>query len=311
MPDFQSMMAPLLEELASGATLSTGELRAVLAARFALSAEDLGERLPSGRQATFDNRVGWATTYLKHTGLLERPARGRYRITERGRKVLAEHPAGINLKVLSQFPEFHEFRAAKGGPRPAAPLPIPGSVDEGSTPEERIASAYGERRAAVAATLLERIYEQTPDFFERLVLDVLLSMGYGGSGSAGTDLLGRSGDGGVDGVIREDELGLDLIYVQAKRWQDGNVVGRPEIQKFYGALHGQRATKGIFITTSAYSKEAQGFADNATPRVILVDGQQLAGLMIDHGVGVTVTQTYELHRIDLDYFAEEDDGGSG
>jgi restriction system protein len=253
---------------------------------------------------TFQNRVGWAATYLYRTKLIDRPKRAVYRITDRGRQVLAQNPDRVDLKVLSQFDEFEEFRQAKptatGREEPAATT----GADE-QTPEERIDTAHREMRSALAGELLDRIHDQSPEFFEQLVLDVLHGMGYGGSRDDAAERLGQSGDEGVDGVIREDRLGLDLIYVQAKRWK--NVVGRPEIQKFFGALHGQRATKGVFITTSSFSKEAMDYADGVTPRVILLDGKELAQLMIEHAVGVTVARRYEVKRLDLDYFVTDDE----
>jgi len=303
-PDFQSLMRPLLAALEDGEDRAIGSIRATLAAKFELGQEDLDERIPSGRVTTFQNRVGWAATYLYRTKLIERPKRATYRITERGRETLDTHPERVDLKVLSVFPEFEEFRQAKapaagddtGAARPPA--------DE-HTPEERIDGAYRELSAALAGDLLDRVFEQSPGFFEKLVLDVLQAMGYGGSRDDAAQRLGRSGDEGVDGVIREDRLGLDLIYVQAKRWT--NVVGRPEIQRFFGALHGRRATKGVFITTSGFSREALDYADGVSPRVILVDGKELAQLMIEHDVGVTVNRKYEIKRLDLDYFALDDD----
>ena len=276
------------------------------------TADELAQRLPSGRAKTWMNRVGWATTYLLQCGLLERPERSVYRITDRGLKVLAENPERIDLKVLSQFPELAEYRRSKGG---TSDLPKLGTEaaptsDEVQTPEERVDDAYRELRAALAVEVLERIAEQSPEFFEQLVLDVLTAIGYGGTREGAAQRLGKSGDGGVDGVIREDRLGLDQIYVQAKRWKDS--VGRPEIQKFFGALHGQRATKGVFIATSWFSKDAIEYAESVVPRVILVDGKELAELMIDHDVGVSVARTYRLKRLDLDYFASDDaDDGRG
>jgi restriction system protein len=307
-PDFQTMMRPLLVALEDGAEHAIKEVREQLIRDFALSADDLAEELPSGRAKTFPNRVGWATTYLYRCGLLERPRRSVYRITDRGRDVLAKNPDRVDLKVLAQFSEFAEFRQAQGSTSDLPKLGIaapPEAVHE-QTPDERIDAAYRELRAALAADLLERIAEQPPEFFEQVVLDVLHAIGYGGTREGSMQRLGKSGDGGVDGVIREDRLGLDLIYVQAKRWQ--NPVGRPEIQKFFGALHGQRATKGVFIATSTFTKEAIGYADNVTPRVILVDGNELAELMIDYDVGVTVTpaRTYRLKLLDLDYFASDE-----
>jgi len=305
-PDFQTLMRPLLLALEDGNEHPIKDVRDGLAERFGLSDEDLAKELPSGRAKTFANRVGWATTYLYRCGLLERPRRSVYRITDREGEVLVANPDRVDLKVLSQFPEFAQFRQPHGA---TSDLPKLGSdaataASQDQTPEEQIDSAYQELRAALAAEVIERVSEQSPEFFEQLVLDVLSAMGYGGTREGAAQRLGKSGDGGVDGVIREDRLGLDQIYVQAKRWKDP--VGRPEIQKFFGALHGQRATKGVFITTSTFTKDAMDYADSVTPRVILVDGKELAELMIDHDVGVSVARSYRLKRLDLDYFATED-----
>ena len=302
-PDFQTVLRPLLVILNDDHDHAISAVREELAERFSLSRADLEERVPSGRVTRFQNRVGWAATYLYRTKLTERPRRAVYRISDRGRQVLAENPDRIDLGVLSQFAELAEFRHARVKHTDGGELPPITSGDE-QTPEERIDSAYSELRAALAAELLDRVLEQSADFFEKLVLDVLEAMGYGGSHDGSVEQLGKSGDEGVDGVIREDRLGLDLIYVQAKRWQ--KTVGRPEIQKFFGALHGQRATKGLFITTSDFSKEAIAYADDVTPRVILVDGRELTELMIDYGVGVAATHAYELKRLDLDYFVTDD-----
>ncbi len=316
-PDFQTLMRPVVETLSDGGEHSVQSVRAALAERFALSEEDLAAELPSGRAKTFNNRVGWATTYLYRTGLIQRPRRSIYAITERGRTVLSTAPERIDLSVLSQFEEFQEFRRARGRPEPTetaeptgTPTPRPTHADEdaAATPEERVDSAYEELRTALAADLLDRILEQPPSFFEDLVLDVLQKMGYGGTREDAMQRLGRTGDEGVDGVIREDRLGLDLIFLQAKRWSRDRTLGRPEIQRFVGALQGQRATKGVFITTSTFSPDAVSYAETVTPRVILVDGQGLAELMIDYGVGVTVQKTYEVKKVDQDYFVDEDDG---
>lgn len=306
-PDFQTLMRPLLEALASGDDRTITWIRGALAETFSLSQDELEEMIPSGRVTTFQNRVGWAATYLYRTKLIERPKRAVYRISERGLRVLSENPDRVDLKVLGQFEELAEFRQSKSpGAESETDGSAPDASADGQTPEEGIESAYRQLRSALSAELLDRVLEQSPEFFEQLVLDVLHAMGYGGRRDDAAERLGKSGDEGVDGVIREDRLGLDLIYVQAKRWQ--NVVGRPEIQKFFGALHGKRATKGVFITTSTFSKEAVEYADGVTPRVILVDGKELAQLMIEHDVGVAVSGSYELKRVDLDYFvAEEDD----
>lgn len=300
-------MRPLLAVLADGENRSVEAIRSELATHFALSQADIEERIPSGRVTTFQNRVGWATTYLYRTGLIERRHRAVYRITDRGRAISHEHTDRVDLKVLSEFEEFHTFRQRKADPGDTGAQTQPSTSAETLTPEERMESAHRELRSALAADLLDRVAEQSPEFFEQLVLDVLHAMDYGGSRDDAAERLGQSGDEGVDGVIREDRLGLDLIYVQAKRWT--NVVGRPEIQKFFGALHGKRATKGVFITTSTFSRDAVSYAEGVTPRVILVDGRELAELMIEHKVGVTAAREYELKRVNLDYFAASEDDG--
>jgi restriction system protein len=300
-------MRPLLAVHEDGIEHEIAVTRELLADQFGLSEEDRATRIPSGRVTTLQNRVGWAATYLFRTGLLERPKRAHYRITDRGRTVLAEHPERVDLTVLKQFEELDEFRRGEPSAKSSASAPEQ-LTTEVATAEERIDAGYEELHAALAADLLDRVREGTWEFFEQLVLKVLKAMGYGGPEGAVERLGGHGGDEGVDGVIREDTLGLDLIYVQAKSWE--NTVGRPEIQRFFGALHGKRAGKGIFITTSKFSAEARDYAEGVTPRVILVDGRQLAELMIEHDVGVTTLQTFELKRVNLDYFAAADEGGS-
>ena len=309
-PDFQTIMRPLLALVADGAEQPVAALRGALAEQFALTPEELDEELPSGRAKTFANRVGWATTYLYRCGLLDRTSRSVYRITDRGTGVLESHPDRVDLSVLSQFEEFHEFRRARSEPRSAELSDgiAAVAVVDAATPEERVEAAYRELRSALAAELLDRVLDHSPEFFEQLVLDVLHAMGYGGRRDDAVQRLGKSGDEGVDGVIREDALGLDQIYVQAKRWR--NPVSRPDIQKFVGALHGQRASKGVFITTSTFSGEASAYADNITPRVVLIDGKELAQLMIEHDVGVTVGTRYDLKKIDQDYFVADDESGT-
>lgn len=306
-PDYQTLMRPVLALSEDGEDWNAASIREAIISQFQLSPEDVEERLPSGRDTTLRNRVGWALTYLYRAGLLARPRRSVYRITDRGREVLRDHPERVDNSVLDLFEEFREFRsrdAPPPRPRSEATAQAVLPVADDATPEERAASAYRELRAALASDVLERISEQSAEFFEQVVLDVLQAMGYGGSREDAAERLGKSGDEGVDGVIREDKLGLDLIYVQAKKW--ANTVGRPDIQRFVGALHGQRATKGVFITTSTFSREASEYADSVSPRVILVDGPELAQLMIDHGVGVSVATRYEIKRIDLDYFGVEE-----
>lgn len=309
-PDFQTLMRPILAALEDGDEHTMENIRSVVAAAFDLSADDLAAALPSRRAKTFPNRVGWAITYLYRCGLVARPRRSVYAITQRGRDILQEHPERVDLGVLSQFPEFHEFRRPRSDPaaqpHDTAPgTPVVDAADDAATPEERIAAAYRELKTALAEELRDRILEQPPIFLEQLVLDVLRAMGYGGSGPDSAERLGQSGDEGIDGIIREDKLGLEQIYVQAKRWAADRTVGRPEIQRFVGGLHGQQASKGVFITTSSFSAEATDYAARINPRVVLIGGRELAELMIDHGVGVSVEQRFETKRIDSDYFGAD------
>lgn len=303
-PDFQTIMRPLLECHADGAEHEIAATRAQIADYFALSPEDRNERIPSGRVTTLQNRVGWAATYLFRAGLMERPRRAHYRITERGRQVLAANPERVDLSVLSEFEEFVDFRrtTAKSTSEQTGAGHL--STDS-ATAEERIGAGYEELRSALSADLLERVREQSWEFFERLVLEVLRKMHYGGPEGSVERLGGHGSDGGVDGVIREDALGLELIYVQAKSW--AKPVGRQEIQNFIGALHGKQASKGIFITTSRFTPDAREYAKTVPFRVILLDGRELAELMIDHDVGVATRETYEIKKMDLSYFNSEDE----
>jgi restriction system protein len=301
-PDFQSVMPALLEHLRDGAERSNQETLDVLAERFGLTEEERAELLPSGRQALFTNRVAWAKSHLKRAGLIESPRRGVYRIAERGREALRQTQKPINMRYLEQFPEYRAFRspnASANGPTPDLALPVAGEL----TPQEQLEYGYEQLRRELSGDILQRIRECPPEFFERLVVELLLAMGYGGSRSDAGRAVGRGGDGGIDGIIKEDRLGLDTIYIQAKRWVD--TVGRPEVQKFAGALQGQRARKGIFITTSDFSKEAVTFASVIDSKIVLINGEQLAALMIDHDIGVTTAATYHVKRLDNDYFAVE------
>ncbi len=265
--------------------------------------------LPSGTAPLFDNRVGWARTYLKQAGLLESLRRGYFKITARGTAVLASRPKHIDTTLLLQFEEFKAFRARrKDAIETVVPeasgvvvtTPIDADLPSQQTPEDMLASAYRRLRGDLELELLDQVKQASPAFFERLVIDLLVSMGYGGSRQDAGRAIGKSGDGGIDGIIKEDKLGLDVIYVQAKRWE--GTVGRPEIQKFAGALQGQRANKGVFITTSSYSREAVEYAGVINSKIILLDGRQLAALMIDYNVGVSTVGMYELKRLDNDYF---------
>lgn len=298
-PDYQSIMLPLLRYASDGREHSVREAIEALSGEFGLSEEDRKELLPSGTQPTFDNRVTWARTYMTKAALLESPRRGYFRITQRGREVLGRKPVELNVKFLDQFPEFIEFRAKRNEPRVQTQS---GDSEALQTPGELLESAYQKLREDLASELLKTIRECSPAFFERLVVDVLVTMGYGGSRKEAGKAIGQSGDEGIDGIINEDRLGLDVIYIQAKRWQ--NPVGRPEIQKFAGALQGHRASKGIFITTSVFTRDAQDYVAKINSKIVLVDGEQLSQLMIDHNVGVTPVTSYETKKIDGDYFIE-------
>jgi restriction system protein len=291
-------MVPLLRAHLDGQEHRNRELVAALAEQFGLSEEEQRAMLPSGRGKLFANRVGWAKTHVMQAGLLASPARAISVITPLGREVLERHPERIDLSVLKDFPSYRAFRAGAefdGDERSRTT----GSTD---TPQEAIDKAYIAARANIEAELLRRIAESPPAFLEQVVVDLVVKMGYGGSHRDAGEALGKSGDGGVDGIIKEDPLGLDAIYLQAKRW-DG-IVGRPEIQKFAGALQGQRSRKGIFITTSSFSREALEYVKLIDTKIILIDGLRLAALMFDHGIGVATESVYEVKRIDSDYFSD-------
>lgn len=300
-PEFQSFISPLLRLASDGEIHSSAEARARLSNELGLTDADLAELLPSGRQSRFVNRVGWALTHLKHAGCVEYPKSGHFRITDRGRILAAEKHKRIDLKLLDRFEEHRQFRFA---PTPVAGPEPPPPAETTQTPEEQLEQAYREIRIKTAEELLDRVKKATPVFFEQLVVELLLKMGYGRSREDAGRAIGAAGDEGIDGVISEDRLGLDTIYIQAKRWNDTSV-GRPEVQKFVGALHGKRARKGVFITTSTFTADAQAYVAHIDPRVVLIDGKQLAGYMLDYGLGVTTRATYELKRIDSDYFIEE------
>ena len=301
-PDFQSLMLPLLKVVADGREYRLRDVVELLAEEFHLTDEERQQLLPSVRYPTFDNRIAWAKTYLKKAGLIDQPRRAFFQITERGREVLKTSPRLINMKFLEQFPEYIAFK--ENSEQVEAQQQITSSISaQNETPEELIESGARTIRKELAEEILQRIKGCPPAFFERLVVELLVKMGYGGTRQDAGRAIGRSGDEGIDGVIHEDRLGLDVIYLQAKRWE--NVVGRPEIQKFVGALQGQRAKKGVFITTSDFTKEAVEYVRNIDNKVVLINGALLANLMIDHNVGVSLAATYEIKKIDSDYFLEE------
>lgn len=300
-PDYQTVMLPLLSAAADGNEHRMREAIKSLADQFQLTDTERAELLPSGN-VVFDNRVHWARTYLKKAGLIESPRWGYFQVTEQGKAALAKKPATIDLDFLKQYPEFVEYYTGKKA-TDEGQIQEPQRVDN-ETPEELLASGYLKLRKQLEFDLLSRVKSSPPDFFERLVVRLLTSMGYGGSLADAGKALGKAGDGGVDGVIKEDKLGLSLIYIQAKRWDNASV-GRPEIQKFVGALHGKRARKGIFLSTSTFTKDARDYAEGLETKVILIDGAQVAELMFDYGVGVSLESTYQVKRLDSDFFEDE------
>lgn len=297
-PDYQTVMLPLMKYVSDGKEHSLREAIDAMADEFRLSDEERRELLPSGRQAIIDNRVGWARTFLKKAGLVESTRRAHFKITERGLDALAKEPQRIGVNFLMEYPEFREFRALRRDKGETDE--IASEADE--TPEELMERAYQRISVDLADELVQQIKACSPAMFERMVVELLLKMGYGGSRKDAGEAIGKSGDEGIDGIIKEDRLGLDIIYLQAKRWE--NPVGRPEIQKFAGALDGKRAKKGIFITTSLFSREATEYVNQIDKKIILIDGNALAGHMIDHNLGVTPVSSYEIKRLDSDYFSE-------
>lgn len=301
-------MLPFLRDLAASGERTGQETLDALAAHFALTPEELAQRLPSGTQGLFTNRVAWAKSHLKGAGLVESPRRGVYRITDRGRAVLAENLPKLGVSYLARFPEYVAYRSGgrdsnDNNAASGRDETTPASPTDDRTPDDLMEDGHGQLRAALVVDLRERIATMRPAAFEQLVVDLLIAMGYGGPQDDAGLVVGRGGDEGIDGVIREDHLGLDTIYIQAKRWQA--VVGRPEIQRFAGALQGQRARKGVFITTSGFTKDARAYIDSISTTIVLVDGPELAELMIDHGVGVSTVKRYEIKRVDSDYFSVE------
>jgi len=297
-PGYQAIMLPIMLFLRDEKEHTSREIMDAMASKFSLSEDEKKTLLQCG-QPLYENRVGWAKTYLKKAGLISSPRRGVNVITPRGLDVLSKKPSSITDGFLRQFPEFVEFIQVK--------KVIAEEAEKGNdnTPEEVLDAVYKEMRGTLVQELVAKIMAQSPDFFERLVVELLVKMGYGGSIKDAGKAIGRSGDEGIDGTIKEDKLGLDVIYIQAKRWNPDFKIGRPEIQKFVGALAGQGAKKGIFITTALFSKDALSYQPKNETKVVLIDGEMLAQLMTDYNVGVASVNIYELKRIDNDYFMEE------
>ncbi len=298
-PDYQSVMLPLLKYAGDKEEHHIRDAIERLADEFKLTEEERKELLPSGLQAIFNNRVGWANTYLKKAGLLKSTRRGHFRISDRGLKVLEKPPKEINVNYLEQYPEFTDFR----GSTKAGESELDKTLKyEDTTPEELIGIGHQKLQDDLASELLDRIKDCSPSFFEKLVVELLVKMGYGGSRQDAGKAIGKSHDEGIDGIIKEDKLGLDIVYIQAKKWE--NPVSRPEIHKFAGALQGKRARKGIFITTSKFSKSSIEYVSMIENKIILIDGEQLAKLMIEHDVGVSTIASYTIKKMDSDYFME-------
>lgn len=296
-PKYHEIMLPLLKAISDKEVYVLRKLETLLAQEFSLTSEQMAELLPSGSQTMFYNRLGWARTYLKKAGLISQPQRGQVQITERGLSVLGDSPVKLNSKYLSKFEEFLVFKGRTSGDSGD------GNGEDSKTPEELLAANHHILWVDLAGELLLQVKHASPRFFEKLVIDLLVTMGYGGSRRDAGRAVGGSGDGGIDGIIKEDALGLGVIYVQAKRWE--NTVGRPVVQGFAGSLDGFRAKRGVLITTSSFSSEAKQYVDKIEKNIVLIDGVELARLMIDHNVAVTTVAKYEVKKVDADYFIED------
>jgi restriction system protein len=310
-PDYQSLMRPLLAFGSDGSEKNINDAINGIANQLGLTKDERHQLLPSGKQAIFANRVHWARTYLDKAGAIKRTRRSHFVITDRGKQLLTDNPIRINVQVLKKFPEFVAFQSPKISGETENDNSLPPAANDiqesAVTPEEAIQQAEGQIFATLRSQLLIRIGELSPSFFERLVVDLVVAMGYGGTRASVIQKLGKSGDEGIDGVVNEDPLGLDVVYIQAKRYAADNTIGRDRIQQFAGALVGQGASKGVFVTTSSFSKGAIEYAIRVPQRIILIDGEELTRLMVQYGVGVRIERTVEIKRIDLDYFDEGDD----
>lgn len=300
LPKYEQLMLPVLELIAEGRETVLDCLPSIQS-RFSLQSEQMEALLPSGKQTTISNRVHWARNYMKHAGLVAPIARGRYKVTELGQGLLDEKPSYIDKSVLERFPLYTAWRAQADSSQSSATVGNISAV-ETETPEERIETSFRQLDSDLAEELLEQVLSITPARFEQLIVDLLLAMGYGDGRAEMGQAIGKSGDGGIDGVVNEDKLGLDAVYIQAKRYAPDNIVGRPALQAFIGSMTGESATKGVFVTTSNFSKEAREYVRRVQQRVVLIDGQRLARLMIDHAVGVKIDKTYVLRSIDANFF---------
>jgi restriction system protein len=303
-PIFHEMLLPILQHVSDGESHRPADTLAHVSQQFPLTEEDLSERLPNGRTRLMD-RVLWAITYLRKAKLIESVSWGVFRITDRGRELLSEQPKSLSLKDLERYPEYLEF---KRGTKPATIMSNSAIEAETTvsqeTPEEELQRLFQSIRSRLESELLDAFKNATPIFFEKIVLNLLVSIGYGGSIEDAAKTTKRSGDDGIDGVIKEDRLGLDVIHIQAKRWTE-KAVGRPEIQNFAGSLEGQRGRKGVFITTSSFTQEAREYVSRIEKKIVLIDGSELAKLCVDHGIGVVAQTSYVVKKLDSDFFIEE------
>ena len=304
-PDFQSLMLPALKALADGAETPISEVRTRIADTEQLTAEDMREMLPNSRQSVFTNRVSWALLYLGRAGLSKRVRRGIWQLSAEGKKLLAEAPPRLDMNRLRDYPAYVAWRSGKGTPSAhddVVPAPPDDLIE---TPEEALDHAIRQMHDAIEAEVLNRIHEAPPSFLEKVVVDLLIAMGYGGGDPAMGQVTGRSGDGGIDGTIREDALGLDEVYVQAKKYAEGNTVGESDLRNFAGALDAAGTTKGVFVTTARFTSAARNYVARSPKRIVLIDGQELSRLMVAHNVGVRTWVRHEVKRVDEDYFDQE------
>ena len=304
-PDFQSLMLPALKAFADGEAPPLSQVRERVAAAEGLSDEDVREMLPSGRQAVFVNRVSWAVIYMERAGLLERVRRGVYRLTQEGERLLSRKPSRIDLNLLGEYPDFAKWSPRANAPAPGKDVESKQNEDISDTPEEALDRAARQLSGVLEADVLRRVRDAAPAFLERVVVDLLIAMGYGGGDATMGRVTGGSGDGGIDGTIREDALGLDEVYVQAKKYAEGNAVGEGDLRNFAGAIDAAGTTKGVFVTTAGFTRAAKDYVARSPKRIVLIDGAELARLMVRHGVGVRTRVLHEIKRIDEDYFDQE------
>ena len=303
-PDYQTLMLPVLRALSDGVEAPISEVRTRVAAAEHLTDQDLKEMLPSKRQSVFANRVGWAVSYMEHADLVERVRRAVYRVTAEGVVLLQKNPSRIDLNVLRTYPAFLAWNTASTRPEKRDST-VESSSESADTPEEELEGVVQQLRRTLEFDVLDRVRKATPAFLEQVVIDLLISMGYGGGDTAMGHVTGGPGDGGIDGTIREDTLGLDEVYVQAKKYAEGNTVGRPELSEFSGAIDNAGTTKGVFVTTSSFTRGARNYVDRSPKRIVLIDGEELARLMVAYDIGVRKQVCYKIKRIDEDYFGEE------